>query len=203
MVTKKLNSKVAIITGASSGLGLTISDFLYEKGLKIAVCSRNISKLKKRYKDNKRVLVKKADLTKMSEIKNFLSDVKKKFSTVDYLINNAGIAIPSRIEKLKIKDLENIFKVNLFAPSMLLKNVSKIMRKKNFGRIINISSGGAINCAESYFAYSASKAALNTLTKTAAKELENYNIFVNSMSPGPCKTKMFPKNPLSHSLTVV
>ena len=75
---QKLNSKVAIITGASSGLGLTISDFLYEKGLKIAVCSRNISKLKKRYKDNKRVLVKKADLTKMSEIKNFLSDVKKK-----------------------------------------------------------------------------------------------------------------------------
>ena len=74
---------------------------------------------------------------------------------------------------------------------MLLKNVSKIMRKKNFGRIINISSGGAINCAESYFAYSASKAALNTLTKTAAKELENYNI-VNH-EPGPCKTKMFPK----------
>ena len=99
----------------------------------------------------------------MSEIKIFYQTLKK-FSTVDYLINNAGIAIPSRIEKLKIKDLENIFKVNLFAPSMLLKNVSKIM-KKNFGRIINISSGGAINCAESYFAYSASKSDFKYINK--------------------------------------
>ena len=58
------------------------------------------------------------------------------------------------------------------------------------------------NCAETFFAYSSSKAALNTLTKTASKELNKYNIKINTMSPGPCKTEMFPKNKLSTKLSI-
>ena len=76
------------------------------------------------------------------------------------------------------------------------------MKKNNYGRIINISSGGAVNCAENYFSYSASKAALNTLTKTLSKEIKKSNIKINSMSPGPCKTRMFPKNKLSTKVSL-
>ena len=76
------------------------------------------------------------------------------------------------------------------------------MKKNNYGRIINVSSGGAVNCAETFFSYSSSKAALNTLTKTLSKELKNYNIKINTMSPGPCKTEMFPKNKLSTKLSI-
>ena len=76
------------------------------------------------------------------------------------------------------------------------------MKKKNFGRIINISSGGAVNCVENYFSYSSSKAALNTMTKTLSNEIKNYDIKINSMSPGPCKTFMFPKNKLSTKLSL-
>ena len=76
------------------------------------------------------------------------------------------------------------------------------MKKQNFGRIINISSGGSVNCANSYSAYSASKAALNTIAKSLKNELNGYNIKVNTLSPGPCKTKMFPKNKLSTSLSI-
>ena len=83
---------------------------------------------------------------------------------------------------------------------MIIKSILPEMKKKNYGRIINISSGGSVNCVENYLAYSASKAALNTLTKTAAKEVKNYNIKINSLSPGPCKTQMFPKNWLNPSL---
>jgi NAD(P)-dependent dehydrogenase (short-subunit alcohol dehydrogenase family) len=73
------------------------------------------------------------------------------------------------------------------------------MKKNNYGRIINISSGGAINCEKNYLSYSSTKAALNTLTKTLSKEITKKNIKVNSMSPGPCKTRMFPKNKLDPS----
>ena len=76
------------------------------------------------------------------------------------------------------------------------------MKKNNYGRIINISSGGAVNCVEKYLSYSSSKAALNTLTKTLSKEIKKNNIKINSMSPGPCKTAMFPKNNLSTKLSL-
>ena len=75
-----------------------------------------------------------------------------------------------------------------------------LLKKQNYGRIINISSGGSINCAKNYSAYSASKAALNTLAKSLKNETENLNIKINTLSPGPIKTKMFPKNKLSPNL---
>ena len=68
----------------------------------------------------------------------------------------------------------------------------KSMKKNNYGRILNISSGGSVNCSENYFGYSASKAALNVLTKTFSKELKNYNIKVNSISPDHVRQKCFP-----------
>ena len=108
----------------------------------------------------------------------------------------------SKIENIDLKGLEYSFKVNLYAPAIFIKLVSKFMKKNKFGRIINISSGGSVNCVEGYFSYSASKAAINTLTRTAAKELKKFEIMVNSMSPGPCKTKMFPKNKLSTKLSI-
>ena len=118
------------------------------------------------------------------------------------MVNNAGVAIPSSIENIKSSDIKKTFETNLFAPTIFIKEVLKVMKKNNYGRIINISSGGSVNCSENYFSYSASKAGLNALTKTLAKEIKEYNIKINSVSPGPCKTRMFPKNKLSTSLSI-
>ena len=74
--------------------------------------------------------------------------------------------------------------------------------KKNYGRIINISSGGSVNCVKYYSAYSASKAGLNTIAKSLNNELFGFNIKINTLSPGPIKTKMFPKNKLSAKLCI-
>ena len=197
-----LENKVAIVTGGSSGLGLTICDYLIKKKMKIAICARNISSLKKRYKKFDQILIKKVDISKENQIYKFVNDVNKKFKKIHYLFNNAGVLKPSRIENINLKSLEYSFKVNLYAPAIFIKLVSKFMKKQNFGRIINISSGGSVNCVEGYFSYSASKAAINTLTRTASKELKNFDIIVNSMSPGPCKTKMFPANKLSTKLSI-
>ena len=159
-------------------------------------------KIKKNFKNKKNVFFQRVDISNQKSIKKFLNKTVKKFGKIDILINNAGIAYNSKIEDINLRKLKKSFEVNLFAPVVFLKETLKVMKKNNYGRIINISSGGAVNCAETFFSYSSSKAALNTLTKTLSKELKNYNIKINTMSPGPCKTEMFPKNKLSTKLSI-
>tara|TARA_X000000368_G_scaffold409308_1_gene391050 strand:+ start:62 stop:796 length:735 start_codon:yes stop_codon:yes gene_type:complete len=195
-------NKVILITGASSGLGKTFTDFFLKEGARLIVCSRRNNFKSKYYSKNKNFYYYKFDLRKVEKINLFIKRISNKFKKIDILINNAGVAIPKKIERLEYKNLLNSFKVNFFAPSIITREVLKIMKKKNYGRIINISSGGAVNCVENYFSYSSSKAALNTLTKTLSKEIKKHNIKINSMSPGPCKTPMFPKNKLSTKLSL-
>ena len=204
MVKKKesnqFKNKIIVITGASSGLGLEITKNFSKYDTKIIVCSRNVSKLKQLFLKKKNIFCKKVNLANPNEIKKFIVLIIKKFKKIDIFINNAGITQNSDVERLDYKSLQKIFKINLFAPFLFIKYLIPIMKKNNFGRIVNISSGGSVNCVSGYSAYSASKAGLNTLTKSASNELANFNIKVNTMSPGPIKTKMFPKNSLSPSL---
>ena len=202
MVKNFFYDKTVLITGGSSGLGKTFVDFYLSKGARVLVCSRNNRFKKKNYLKKKNFFFFKFDLTNTNKIKYLIRKLIKKFKKIDILINNAGIAEPRKIEDLENNYLLKNFKVNFFSPSLITKEVLKTMKKNNFGRIINISSGGSVNCVENYFSYSSSKAALNTLTKTLSKEIKNFNIKVNSMSPGPCKTKMFPKNKLSTKLSL-
>jgi len=202
LVKNFFSNKVILITGGSSGLGKTFTDFFLQEGANVIVCSRRNKFKNKFYSKNKNFYYYKFDLIKIDRINYFISRLLKRFKKIDILINNAGIAIPKKIEKLEYKNLLKSFQVNFFAPSIVTKEVLKIMKKKNFGRIINISSGGAVNCVENYFSYSSSKAALNTMTKTLSNEIKNYDIKINSMSPGPCKTSMFPKNKLSTKLSL-
>jgi 3-oxoacyl-[acyl-carrier protein] reductase len=198
----RFKNKVILVTGASSGLGLNIAKEFIKEGAKLAVCARRLAKLKKNYGKKKNVFFQKVDVSDEKAIKKFIKNTIKKFGKIDILINNAGIVRSSKIEYIKSKDLRKTFDVNLFAPIIFLKETLKIMKKNNYGRIINISSGGSVNCAESFFLYSSSKAALNTLAKTLAKEINKHDIKINTMSPGPCKTAMFPKNKLSTSLSI-
>ncbi|MDB4846717.1 SDR family oxidoreductase [Pelagibacteraceae bacterium] len=199
---KKFQNKVVVITGASSGLGLNIAKEFIKENAKVSLCARRIDKLKKNYQNKKNVFFQKVDVSNEKNIQKFLTNTVKKFGKIDVLINNAGIAKSSKIENIKYNDLKKTYEVNVFAPVIFLRESLKIMKKKNYGRIINISSGGSVNCAESFFLYSSSKSALNTLAKTFAKEIKKFNIKINTMSPGPCKTAMFPNNKLSTSLSI-
>jgi len=199
---KKFQNKVVVVTGASSGLGLNIAKEFIKENAKVSLCARRIDKLKKNYQNKKNVFFQKVDVSNEKSIKNFLTNTIKKFGKIDILINNAGNAKSTRIENIQYKDLKKTFEVNVFAPVIFLRESLKIMKKENYGRIINVSSGGSVNCAESFFLYSSSKSALNTLAKTFTKEIKGFNIKINTMSPGPCKTAMFPKNKLSTSLSI-
>ena len=194
MVSK---SQVVLITGGTSGLGLEISQHYIKLGYKTVILSKNKRLLKKNFSNNKNAYVISIDLRNLKLIKKKIKHIIKKFKKIDILINNAGIASSSHLVKTDENKIIDVIQTNLIAPILLCREVLKNMKKNNYGRIINISSGGSVNCAPGYLAYSASKSGLNTLAKTLSKECEGYNIKINSFSPGPCKTKMFPLNPLS------
>ena len=196
------NNQIVLITGATSGLGLDIAKHYLKLGYKTIVLGKNKKLLKKYYSKNKLAHPVCVDLKKLSLLTNHILKIKKKFKKIDILINNAGIATNSLLESTKDNKIIDVINVNLLAPIIICKQIVKIMKTNNYGRIINISSGGSVNCAPGYLAYSASKSALNTLAKTISKECVGYNIKINTFSPGPCKTKMFPKNPLSTKLCI-
>lgn len=190
--------KVILITGASSGIGLEYAKYFSKKNYIVVVCARRKNILKKNFQNYENVFFDKVDLRKEFEIKRFVKSIIKKFKRIDVLINNAGIAEQHRFEDLDYDYLNSAFKVNIISYFLFIRECIPIMKKNKFGRIVNISSGGSINCVSNYSVYSATKAAVNTLAKSFKNEINSsYNIKINSISPGPCKTKMFPNNLLS------
>ena len=130
MVKNLFLNKVILITGASSGLGKTFTDFFLKEGARLIVCSRRNNFKGKYYSKNKNFYYYKFDLRKVEKINLFIKRISKKFKKIDILINNAGVAIPKKIERLEYKNLLNSFKVNFFAPSIITREVLKIMKKK-------------------------------------------------------------------------
>lgn len=202
MVKKIFLDKVVFITGGSSGLGRTYVNYFLKEGATVITCSRRNNFNNKFYTENNKFYYYKFNLINVEKIKIFIKKISKKFKKIDILINNAGIALNKKIQDIDYKDLLTSFQVNFFAPSIITREILPLMKKNNYGRVINVSSGGAVNCVENYFTYSSSKAALNTLTKTLSKEIKVNDIKINSISPGPCKTSMFPNNKLSTKLSI-
>ena len=199
MVKQKQN---VLITGGTSGLGLDIAKHYIKLGYNTIILSKNKKMLKKYFSKSKNAYPITLDLRNLNLIKKQILKIIKKFKRVDILINNAGVATNNNLLKTDDEKIKDVINTNLIAPILLCKQVLINMKKNNFGRIINISSGGSINCAPGYLSYSASKSGLNTIAKTLTKECKGYNIKINTFSPGPCKTKMFPKNPLSTKLCI-
>jgi NAD(P)-dependent dehydrogenase (short-subunit alcohol dehydrogenase family) len=103
--------------------------------------------------------------------------------------------VAETLENLSLDELEKSMSINALAPLVIIKKLLPSMKENNFGRIINLTSGAPLNCFPGYGAYSASKALLNSLTVTLAREMEEFNIKINLMSPGPVKTEMAPDAP--------
>ena len=137
-MVKAQKNKVIIITGASSGLGQVITKKLSQKNYNLIVCARRFLTLNQNFKKIKNIFCYKVDVTDEKQIKKFIKSVIKKFGRVDILINNAGVAFNSKFENIKTNDLDLLFKTNLYAPFFFIRECLPIMKKKNYGRIINI-----------------------------------------------------------------
>jgi len=189
-----LKGKVALITGASQGIGKAIALTLAEEGCNLAICARRKEALDSSAKEIRtkgvEVLAIQSDVTKPEDNKNFVSQAAKKFGRIDILVNNAGHGNASDPMELPEEVFRHHMDLMLFGPIQLCREVVPYMRKQGWGRIINISSifgkqpGNQLD-------YDSIKAALQMVTKDLSNHLAKDNILVNAVCPGPIRTPLW------------
>lgn len=192
------NPDPLLITGASSGIGRSLAHHLSGEYHVVAV-ARRIERMHELYADDEHVSPYELDLSRPDEIETTLEQITADHGAVPYLINNAGVHVSTDVADVRARELTDAMQVNAVAPMLVLKQLLPDMVANDFGRVINVTSGAAIDCPAGAAPYSASKAALNVLTVTAAKEHADSNVKINLMSPGPCRTEMAPDAPLEPS----
>ena len=187
MEKQMLEGKVAIITGASYGMGQTMAELFAEEGASVVLTARGYDKLDAvvegiRAKGWKAIGVV-ADVCSVEDTQRVFNETIKEFGDVDILINNAGIGEQKMIDETEDEWMLHVMNTNLGGPMRYIREALKIFMPKNDGVIINISSvnGTRPFCGATY---TSTKGALNTLTKNVAMRLVNTNIRCNAVAPG-------------------
>ena len=190
-----MSEKVALVTGGASGLGATISNFLASKNINIVInyntSSRKAKKLKSELesKYNVKVLTIKCDISNEEEVNNMITEIKKNFDHIDYLVNNAALCIDSLYDdKNKINFMKTL-EINVVGTFLVSRLVANIMYRQGKGSIVNLSSTNGIDKNfPMTLDYDASKAAVNSLTHNLALQYAPY-VRVNAVAPGWIKTE--------------
>lgn len=188
-------SKTIIITGASRGIGKEMARHLAKQGNKIIAnynkSEENAKELQRELKkENIEIDIFKADVSKREDCKKLVEYTIEKYKKIDVLINNAGISVWGPFTELTDEELHEIMNVNLYSAIAMTQETIKYMIKEQKGCIINISSIWGMVGASCEVAYSVTKAGIDGLTKSLAKELGPSNIRVNSIAPGTVDTQM-------------
>ncbi|MGA2955814.1 MAG: SDR family oxidoreductase [Thermodesulfobacteriota bacterium] len=191
-----LKDKIAIITGASRGIGRAISRAFGEAGADLVVSSRNkrppeLEKVAEEVRSlGRKTLAIPAHVGKREDVENLVRKALQEFGRIDILVNNAGAnPILSTMVDLEEEAFEKVLEVNLKGAFLMSQAVAREMIKQGGGRIINMSSISGLRArADRTGAYCISKAALNMMTQVMARELAPHNILVNAIAPGSIKT---------------
>lgn len=195
-----LKGKVALVTGASRGIGRHIALQLAQRGADVAINYRSRQPegdevAREIEATGVRALAFKADLSKMPEARSLVRQVQDEWGRIDILVNNAGITKDKSMKKLTDDDWNDVLDTNLGSVYATCSEVLKIMMDQKYGRIINITSfvGQAGNFGQAN--YAASKGGIIAFTKTLALEMAKYNITVNAIAPGFTETEMLAQVP--------
>ncbi|MDR1444469.1 MAG: SDR family oxidoreductase [Treponema sp.] len=191
-----LKGKTALVTGASSGLGVQFAKALAEQGANLAIMARRqerLEEVKKTIEDlGARCLALKCDVLKNDEIKAAAAKIKAHYGRIDILVNNAGTARSSPAESQSDDDWNAVIDTNLNSVYFVAREVGKIMIGQKYGKIINVGSihSSAAMAASPLNAYCASKGGVLMLTKALAAEWAKYNITVNAIGPAYFPSEM-------------
>jgi NAD(P)-dependent dehydrogenase (short-subunit alcohol dehydrogenase family) len=190
-----LKNKVALITGASRGIGKSIARVFGDAGARLALVALNAERLAQTAHElraqNFIVMDCACDVADVEQGNRVVENVVAQFGRIDILVNNAGILQTGHITDFSASDWERMLAVNLNSAFYFSRAVAPTMMQQKFGRVINISSisaqtGGVSGSVQ----YAASKGALLSFTKTLARDLAPYNITVNAIAPGQIETEM-------------
>jgi 3-oxoacyl-[acyl-carrier protein] reductase len=191
-----MKRKIAIVTGCSSGLGFLTLKKLISDGFFVYGVSNNkfkikqaIKKLKKENVEEKFFKINKINVSNYQSVKKYIRTIKNKEGTIHALINNAGIYGPMGFyEKSNFKNWKKAFNINFFGCLNFYKEILPLMKKMNFGRIVQIAGGGATKAFPMFTSYGSAKAAIVRFSETIYDECRDYNIKINSIAPGALNT---------------
>ncbi len=190
-----LTGKTALVTGAARGIGRSIAETLVACGARVAIADLDLAAAEKTAAEIGNARGFACDVSDPAAVTALIETVETEFGSLDILVNNAGITKDNLMARMKDEDWDAVMNVNLRSAFVATRAVQRGMGKRRFGRIINIASVVGIMGNKGQANYSASKAGLIGLTKTAAKELASRNILVNAIAPGFIQTAMTEKLP--------
>ena len=194
-----LKGKIAFVTGCNRGIGKSVAEKFAENGATVYANAResgSLTSLSGMDYGEGAIIPVYFDVTDRSATRHAFMRIMKEQGRLDCLVNNAGILIDTLITMLDRATLRNIYEVNVFAVFEMMSYASRIMSKQKSGAIINVASiCGDEGGMRGQTAYSSSKGAVIALTKTAAKELGEFNVRVNAVAPGFIDTDMFRSGP--------
>jgi len=189
----RLDGKVAIITGASSGIGEATTRLFVKEGAKVLLFARNEERSNKIVKDlGSDAQYFQGDVSKENDVKNAVDTAVESWGKLDCIFNNAGMGgVSGPIDKISEEGFDETVGVLLKGVLFGVKHAARVMKPQGFGSIINCSSVAGLLVGASPVIYSSCKAAVNHLTRMAAGELGEYGIRVNSVCPGAILTRIF------------
>lgn len=193
-----LTGKVAVVTGASSGLGADAARAYAEQGANVALLARRKEKLDDVVKEieasGKKAIAVQCDVSKEENVKHAVEEVLAYYGKIDILLNNAGIALGGSVENLTVEQWDRVMDTNVKGIFLMCKYVVPHMKERKYGRIVNVASVNAIIADKLEplvrHVYNASKAAVLGLTIGMAASLAQYGITVNAVGPGLFESEM-------------
>jgi gluconate 5-dehydrogenase len=187
-----LSGKVAIVTGTSRGLGQYFARALAKAGADLVITSRKLSSLDQFKQEieslGRRALAVQLDVLSQSDIENMVQATIKEYGKIDILVNNAGLNIRKPTTEVSSQDWDTVLDTNLKGSFFCAQAVAKEMIKRNYGRIINMGSCTCVFGMEGITAYTASRGAILSMTRSLAAEWGKFGITVNVLAPGWFKT---------------
>jgi NAD(P)-dependent dehydrogenase (short-subunit alcohol dehydrogenase family) len=194
----KLTGRSAIITGGSTGLGLSIAAAFVANGANVLICGRNErtlatagEDLRARITGPERIVTVACDVWDHNQVRSLVNRGLDEFGHIDILVNNAGVLGPiGKLEDLDLNEWRRTCETNLYGVVATTHYLIRHMKARRYGKIINLSGGGATSPRPFFTAYGASKAAIVRFTETVAVELRGTGIDVNAVAPGAMNTRM-------------